>query len=153
MKHVTPRLVLSKIRLTQHRRGAWKLQLWPGNLSKLRCLFDEHSFWANGRTQKQLRMMLMGTTVAVSAWDGNKLVGFGRATSDGIFRAVLWDVVVASSHQRQGLGTLITEKLLSTPQVKKAEAVYLMTTNGKGFYEKIGFAPSKQQVLMRRLNN
>ena len=120
----------------------------PGGLNQLRLLFDEHSFWADDRTPRQLRRMLNGSEAAVSAWDGNTLVGFGRATSDGVFRAVLWDVVVASSHQGQGLGRRIVESLLERTCIRNAERVYLMTTNSSGFYEQLGFKVINTQKLM-----
>jgi len=56
--------------------------------------------------------MLAGSQAVVSAWEHSQLVGFGRANSDGVFRAVLWDVVVAGSHQGQGLGRRLVRALL-----------------------------------------
>ncbi len=144
-------LALSRIRLIDHRRGALRLQLRPGWLGRLRLLFDEHSFWADDRTPPQLRRMLLGSSAVISAWDGDRLVGFGRATSDGVFRAVLWDVVVARSHQGQGLGRRIVERLLLSRSIRGAERVYAMTTNSSGFYERLGFSESPAQKLMVRL--
>ena len=39
------------------------------------------------------------------------MVGFGRATTDGIYRAVLWDVVVAGDLQGKGLGRKVIASL------------------------------------------
>jgi N-acetylglutamate synthase-like GNAT family acetyltransferase len=94
--------------------------------------------------------MLAGSQAVVSAWQGPALVGFGRATSDGVFRAVLWDVVVAAEHQGQGLGRRIVEALLQAPPLQGVERTYLMTTNSTGFYEQLGFIPVDSQRLMRR---
>lgn len=84
----------------------------------------------------------------VSAWRERELVGFGRATSDGVFRAVLWDVVVARDQQGQGIGRRIVETLLTSRQVRATERVYLMTTTGESFYEKLGFTKVNNQKLM-----
>jgi N-acetylglutamate synthase-like GNAT family acetyltransferase len=92
--------------------------------------------------------MLRGSEAAVSVWRGLQLVGFGRATSDGQYRAVLWDVVVAKEQQGQGLGRLIVEALLTSPLVAGVERIYLMTTKGEGFYERIGFSRVDSQKLM-----
>jgi ribosomal protein S18 acetylase RimI-like enzyme len=133
------------IRLIRH--GALALRLrW--RLDALRALLDGHSFWARGRSRAELGRMLRGSQVVVSAWRGDVLVGFGRATSDGVFRAVLWDVVVSEDHQGQGLGRRIVEALLASPAVASAERVYLMTTTGQGFYEKLGFSRAESQQLM-----
>jgi N-acetylglutamate synthase-like GNAT family acetyltransferase len=92
--------------------------------------------------------MLQRSDAVVSAWCGSRLVGFGRAMSDGKYRAVLWDVVVAEEHRGQGIGRRIVEALLANPVVARAERVYLMTTKGSGFYERLGFHKVESQELM-----
>ena len=136
------------IRLVRHRCGALRLRWWPGRLHQLQHLLDEHSFWAQGRSTGQLRTMLAGSQAVLSAWDGSALVGFGRASSDGAFRAVLWDVVVAGDHQGQGLGRRLVEALLADPALAAVERIYLMTTNSAGFYHQLGFEQIDQQKLM-----
>jgi len=143
-------LSAAPIQLIRHRHGAWRLRRVPSQLKQLQQLLDEHSFWASGRSQRQLRQMLAGSQAVVSAWQGRALVGFGRATSDGVFRAVLWDVVVAAEHQGQGLGRRIVEALLQAPALQGVERTYLMTTKSSGFYEQLGFTPVDSQRLMRR---
>ena len=93
--------------------------------------------------------MLWGSEAIVSAWQGERLVGFGRATGDGQFRAVLWDVVVARDVQGQGLGRRLVEALIAMPVVTKAELIYLMTTNSEGFYQRLGFTNVQNQQLMK----
>ena len=92
--------------------------------------------------------MLKGSQAVVTAWSNKDLVGFGRATSDGPFRAVLWDVVVASKFQGQGVGRSIVKELLEANTVQRAEIVYLMTTNSQLFYEKMDFEVCKRQTAM-----
>ena len=76
------------------------------------------------------------------------LVGFGRATSDGFSRAVLWDIVVAGDFQGHCLGRRVIEELLHTPPVVGVERVYLMTTKSAGFYRQLGFQDANPQQLM-----
>jgi len=94
--------------------------------------------------------MLRASQAVVSAWQGRRLVGFGRATSDGVFRAVIWDVVIASDQQGQGVGRRLVEALLDARAVQTVERVYLMTTNSAGFYEQLGFERVERQALMVR---
>jgi len=143
-------LSAAPIQLIRHRRGAWRLRNAPGQLQQLQRLLDTHSFWARGRSQRELSRMLIGSQAVISAWQGSHLVGFGRATSDGVFRAMLWDVVVTSEHQGRGLGRRIVEALLDEPLLLGVERTYLMTTNSTGFYEKIGFSVVSSQALMLR---
>lgn len=117
-------------------------------IGQLAELFARDSFWAGGRSGRDLRRMLRGSDAVVSGWKDDRLVAFGRATSDGVYRAVLWDVVVAGSHAGRGVGRRLVQTLLDTPAVARAERVYLMTTNGRGFYERLGFRVSPGQELM-----
>ena len=117
-------------------------------LLKLQRLFDRHAFWARGRSFAQLRRLLAGSDAVVSLWRGKRLVGFGRATSDGFSRAVLWDIVVAGDLQGHGLGRRVIEELLHTTPVVGVERVYLMTTKSAGFYRQLGFQDANPQQLM-----
>ena len=114
----------------------------------LQRLLQEHTFWGRGRSITDLRLMLRGSAAVVSLWQKNELVGFGRASSDGVYRAVLWDVVVKNELQGHGNGRLIVEALLNHDAIKKTERIYLMTTNQQGFYEQIGFEQQTNQKLM-----
>ena len=119
-------------------------------LLKLQRLFDRHAFWARGRGFAQLRRLLAGSDAVVSLWRGKRLVGFGRATSDGFSRAVLWDIVVAGDLQGHGLGRQVIEELLHTPPVVGVERVYLMTTKSAGFYQQLGQDANPQQLMVLR---
>lgn len=92
--------------------------------------------------------MVRNSAVCVTAWRGQKLIGFGRATSDAIFRGTIWDVVVDSQEIGQGIGRAIVEKLLLSRQLATCERIYLMTTNSAEFYKKLGFDQITSQILM-----
>ncbi len=124
-------------------------RLRPTNgLLKLQSFLNENTFWAKGRNTQQICKMLSHSTVVVSLWYHDKLIGFGRATSDLVFRAVLWDVVIASDHQGLGMGKLIIEAILSNKKINSVEKIYLMTTNSSDFYKQLGFKINSQQSLL-----
>ena len=150
---------MARIHLVEHAPGAPGLRLMglgpnlrpTRGLLKLRRLLNKHAFWARGRSPRQLRQMLKGSQVIVSLWRGKRMVGFGRASSDRIYRAVLWDVVVAGDLQGRGLGRRVVEALLASPKLRKVERVYLMTTISNGFYEQMGFdTVTSQHLLIRK---
>ena len=117
-------------------------------LSKLKSFLNENAFWAKDRNKQQICKMLSNSTVVVSLWYRNQLIGFGRATSDLVFRAVLWDVVVASDRQGLGFGKLITEAILTNKKIRSVEKIYLMTTNSSEFYKQLGFKLNNNQSLL-----
>lgn len=102
--------------------------------------------WAKGRTLEDAREMLKHTDVALCAWDGDHLVGFGRVLTDFVYRATIWDVIVDKSYQKQGIGTDLVQRILQHPRLKKVELIWLCTRR-PGFYEKLGFS-SKEQTGM-----
>ena len=147
---------MEKIKLIKHHKGApllrmfgigYKLTIFNG-LSQLQKLLEENTFWAKGRNKQQICKMLCNSTVIVSLWDQNQLIGFGRATSDLTFRAVLWDVVIASDRQGLGFGKLIIEAILTNKKINSVERIYLMTTNSSEFYKQLGFKLNNKQSLL-----
>ncbi|MDX2250924.1 MAG: GNAT family N-acetyltransferase [Nitrospira sp.] len=102
--------------------------------------------WAKNRTVDDATEMLRHSDVVLCAWDGDRLVGFGRVITDFVYRATIWDVIVDRAYQKQGIGTELVQRILNHPQLKKVELFWLCTRR-PGFYEKLGFS-SKEQTGM-----
>ena len=146
------------ISLINHSKGAMGLRflglgpnLKPTNgLNKLKLLLHRNAFWAKNRTINDLKKCLAKSDVIVSLWVGDEIVGFGRALTDGIYRGVLWDIVIDKNHQNKGYGSLIVKKLLSSKKIKNTKKLYLMTTNKKLFYSQFEFKEVTTQNLLIR---
>jgi ribosomal protein S18 acetylase RimI-like enzyme len=143
------------VRLVRHGHGATAFRLGLGPdlrpaeaLKQLQRLFNINAFWAQGRSLGDLGEMVKNSAVCVTAWKGRRLVGFGRATSDGVYRGTIWDLVVDSHITGQGVGRSILVALLQSKDLRKCERVYLMTTNSAEFYKKMGFQINQSQMLM-----
>jgi ribosomal protein S18 acetylase RimI-like enzyme len=146
---------LKSVRIVCHGRSALALRLGldpalrPSKaIEQLQHLMNSNAFWGQGRSAADLRRMVNNSAVCVTAWRGRQLLGFGRATSDGVFRGTIWDVVVESAAAGQGIGKAIMETLLASPALANCERIYLMTTNSADFYKKIGFRTNPSQILM-----
>lgn len=111
-------------------------------------LFREAAFWARNRSIDDLKIAVANSRPVVSMWEGDCLIGFARATSDGIYRATIWDVVVHPNYQGAGLGRKLVETVLMHPHVNHAERVYLMTTHQQEFYKRIGFTPNSTTTMV-----
>ena len=119
------------------------------DLKQLRELFRLTAFWAQDRSLEDLSIAIVNSNPVISVWNGEQLIGFARATSDGIYRATIWDVIIHPEYQGSGLGRKLVETVLSHPRLSRVERVYLMTTHKQQFYERIGFEcnPSTTMVL------
>ena len=148
--------------LIKHFKGAPGLRffgigpnLLPCNgLFKLKILLDKNTSWAKNREIKDLKTCLANSDVIVSLWSNNKILGFGRALSDGVYRSVLWDIVIDHNHQGKGYGKLIVNSLLESKRIKESDKIYLMTTNQKDFYYQLGFNEVfSQNLLIKKTDN
>ncbi|MEM1241848.1 MAG: GNAT family N-acetyltransferase [Cyanobacteria bacterium P01_H01_bin.26] len=118
------------------------------DLEKLRCLFNQSAFWAAGRNLEDLAKAISCSCPVVTAWNGETLVGFARATSDGVYRATIWDVVIHDHYQGAGLGRRLVETVLAHPHMSSVERTYLMTTNQQHFYERVGFTENQTTTMV-----
>ncbi|BAB77642.1 GNAT family N-acetyltransferase [Anabaena sp. FACHB-709] len=118
------------------------------DLYQLQQLFNISAFWAKGRSIEDLGIAIANSEPVISVWDAEHLIGFARATSDGIYRATIWDVVIHPDYQGNGLGSKLVETVLAHPRMRWVERVYLMTTNRQEFYEKIGFQANNSTTMV-----
>lgn len=109
------------------------------DLHELQALFEKTAHWAQERRVEDWAIAIANSNPIVTAWDGDRLIGFSRAVSDGIYRATIWDVVIDPDYQGAGLGRKLVETVLMHPHVNRVEKVYLVTTHQQSFYKRIGF--------------
>ncbi len=149
---------MKDILLIKHSKGAFGLRflgLGPNlkpvkGLLKLQQFFNRNTFWAQNRTLSDLKKCLANSDVIISIWSDGEIVGFGRALSDGVYRGVLWDIIIDENHQVNGYGKLIVKSLLNSKKIKNTKKIYLMTTNKKLFYSQIDFKEVTTQNLLIR---
>ena len=146
--------------LIRHSKGALGLRLFglgpnlkpTKGLFKLQQFLHRNAFWAKDRKINDLKKCLANSDVIISIWNGSEPVGFGRALSDGIYRGVLWDIVIDQNHQGKGYGKIIIKNLLESKKIKYTKKIYLMTTSKKLFYSQIDFKEvSSQNLLVREI--
>jgi GNAT superfamily N-acetyltransferase len=90
-------------------------------------------------TPHDLAKALKESAFMVSAYDEDRLVGFGRAVGDSI-HAMIYDLIVAPDCQRQGIGGEILDRLAQRCQEAHIRDIQLFCATGKRqFYERHGF--------------
>ena len=112
------------------------------NVEEFNLLYDDVGWGAydDNITQKALD----NTFYSVSAYDDNKIVGYGRIIGDTICFLYIQDIMVKPEYQGNKIGTMIMNKLLEKINEIKQEnpdlRVYLgASKNREEFYEEFGF--------------
>jgi ribosomal protein S18 acetylase RimI-like enzyme len=101
-----------------------------------------HSVGWTNHDEEKIKKIFQASSVVAIAYDENKITGFGRALSDGVFNAAIYDVVIDKEYQNKGIGQKIIENLLA--QLKDISCVHLVSTSGnEEFYKKAGFRKMK----------
>ena len=126
-------------------------QLEPHHFNDLVDLFND-AWWSIGRTLEDARTCVAASTVNIGIVDAdNKMVAFARALSDKIYHAVVFDVIVASSHRGNGLGKMVMDALMTHPELGPVEYVELYTKpQMTGFYKPMGFTQIEPDLVYLR---
>ncbi len=102
--------------------------------------------WANRRSVEGIQQMLDGTLLTLGAWEGDHLVGFVRVITDGIYRALIDDVVVEESKRGTGIGSELMQRI--TERLAGVEEVFLRCGEQVvPFYERHGYERSNGVIM------
>jgi GNAT superfamily N-acetyltransferase len=108
------------------------------------------AYWGKSRTRADFEAQLATAWRVVGAYEAatGRLVGFARATSDGVAYAYLSDVFVTSEARGKGLG----KELVATMIDRGPGARFrwsLHTSDAHGLYRQFGFATPDERYLER----
>jgi len=82
----------------------------------------------------------------VFLFDADKLVGFGRAISDGVYQAALYDFAISVKYQGLGLGKYLLEAILG--RVGHCNVILYAAPGKESFYAKSGFRRMKTGMAL-----
>ncbi len=101
-----------------------------------------HSVGWTNHNEEKIKKVFQSSNVVTIAYDEDNIAGFGRALSDGVFNAAIYDVVVDEHYQNKGIGQKVIKNLLA--QLDDISCVHLVSTAGnEEFYRKAGFRKMK----------
>lgn len=80
------------------------------------------------------------------AYDDNELIGCGRALSDGLVQAAIYNIALDSAYHGKQIGRQIIESLLD--QVKGCTVILYTHPQTIALYEKFGFRRQKTGFVM-----
>lgn len=96
----------------------------------------------------RMQEIIKNTSLMVTAWEKDLLVGVARSVTDFAYIAYLSDLVVRKSHQKQGIGTLLIHKtkLAIHPD---SRVVLLSAPQATTFYPGIGMTHYPQAYILQ----
>lgn len=82
----------------------------------------------------------------VFIFDDEKLIGFGRAISDGVYQGAIYDVAVLPEYQGKKIGAMIIENILKS--IPKCNVILYASPGKESFYEKQNFKKMKTGMAL-----
>ena len=70
-----------------------------------------------------------------------QMIGFGRAISDGVFQAAIYDVAILPEYQARGIGTIIIKTIMD--KLSNCNFILYAAPGKEGFYQTLGFRKMK----------
>ena len=119
---------------------------WEKPFPRIEDLMELYAtpWWTQSRTIDQVGIMLQHSTYLFGLLDDEKdrMVGFARVLSDGIFRGILFDVIIHPDYQSLGLGRRLMEEILAAPCIQGLEVFELYCKpEHVELYALLGFYP------------
>lgn len=98
-------------------------------------------------SENEYHLTALESRFIVSAYSGEKLIGYGRVAADGIMHAMIYDLIVLPEYRGCGTGSEILEKLIKLCREAGIRDIQLFCARGKRkFYEKRGFAARREDA-------
>ena len=102
-------------------------------------LYNDANWFAYTKDLDTLMLSLEKSIYTLSAWDEDTLVGLVRVVGDGVSIVYIQDVLVKSSHKRQGIGTqLVKEVLKAYENVRQVVLITDEKDESNVFYASLG---------------
>lgn len=112
-------------------------------------------WWGKGRTFEDSEHCIKGSQVCIGILDNNNyLIGFTRVITDFIFKAIIFDVIVSTSHQGKGLGKKLMSLVQSHDKLKNVKHFELYCLpEMEAFYSNFGFSTQVGGIKLMRFDN
>jgi ribosomal protein S18 acetylase RimI-like enzyme len=92
--------------------------------------------------------MLANSSLTVTAWAGERLVGISRTLTDFTYVAYLADLAVDQAFQRQGIGKRLIEETQKRLE-PECMIVLLAAPKANEYYPKLGFEHNPRAWMLR----
>ena len=94
---------------------------------------------------KNFNIPFVNSTLVISAWENERLVGVVRVLSDKIIRSIIYDLVIDPEYKNRGTGRELVKRYIE--HFPNSEWLVQTEKHISGYYENIGFKPYEDVVL------
>lgn len=96
-------------------------------------------------TLRYFNVPFMNSTLVISAWDNDRLIGVVRVLSDKIIRSVIHDLVIDPDYRKMGIGKELIRRCIE--HYPNSEWLVQTEKHISGYYEKMGFKIYNDVIL------
>lgn len=126
----------------------------PDQIRQILSIYIAEEWWVASRDDADLvKRIVAGSHCFLVVEDGKRVVGMGRAISDGVSDAYIQDVAVDANVRDRGIGSEIIRRLLSRLNRDGVNWVGLIAERGSHpFYQRLGFKVMPDATPMNRIS-
>ncbi len=118
-------------------------------LDRLRWLYEGAGWWDGGCDDDWLRKLPAGSWCFAAAYEGDDIVGIGRAISDGAGDAYIQDVTVLRPYRHRGIARAIVSAIVVRLREAGIDWIGLVASpDSANLYRELGFSPMEGFVPM-----
>ena len=120
------------------------------DIEQLKNLYIEAGWWSediDNTNPDLINKIIQGSFCFAVAYTDNKIIGMGRAISDGACDSYIQDVAVLKKFRRRGIGILIMDELIRYLKSKNINWITLISEpKSISFYKKYGFSKMTDHI-------
>lgn len=112
----------------------------------------QQEWWTKDRTLVETQQVIDGSSLIIALVKDNQLIAFARVLTDYIFKAFIFDVIVAKDYRGQGLGNKLMALIRKHEKLKKVKTFELYCLPEMvPFYESHEFSTHVGEIKLMRL--
>jgi len=124
------------------------------NKSQEKSLYKlyKKEWWTNSRKPKDIKKMLKHSDITIGIVNKKgKLIAFTRVLSDFVYKAEVYDVIVAKKYRNFGFGEVLINEILGHKKLQNVQQFNLQCkAEMTSFYTKFGFKEVDNLIYMRK---
>lgn len=105
--------------------------------------------WSDGSETPNMienyNVPFINSTLVISAWENDCLIGVVRVLSDKMFRSIIYDLVIYPEFQNIGIGKELIKRCID--HFPNSEWLVQTTNEMTAYYEKMGFKVNNEPFL------